>query len=82
VKRPHWAYRKETPIFLLSKPDMSSNDRWRIPIKNIILAAIAALGLATAVVPAAANAANFHNASTIGGNAQATRRQQTGSLSQ
>jgi hypothetical protein len=82
VKRLHWSYRKETPIFLLSKPDISSDDRWRIPMKHMILAAIAALGLATAVVPAAANAANFHNASTIGGDAQATRRQQTGSLSQ
>jgi hypothetical protein len=43
-------------------------------MKNMILAAIAALGLATAVVPDAANAA-----STVAGDAQATRMQQTGS---
>jgi hypothetical protein len=46
-------------------------------MKNMILAAVAVLGLATAVVPVAANAA-----STIAGDAQATRMQQTGSYSQ
>ncbi|MEA2776152.1 MAG: hypothetical protein QOF90_1558 [Acetobacteraceae bacterium] len=46
-------------------------------MKNLILAAVAALGLATAVVPAAGNAA-----STVAGDAQATRAQQTGSYSQ
>ena len=44
-------------------------------MKNMILAAVAALGLATAVVPVAANA------STVAGDAQATRVQQTGSYS-
>jgi hypothetical protein len=46
-------------------------------MQNLILAAIAALGLATAVVPVAANAN-----STIAGDAQATRQQQTGSYSE
>jgi hypothetical protein len=82
VKRPHWAYRTETPIFLLSKPDIPSDDRWRIPMKNMILAAIAALGLVTAVVPVAANAAIFHNGSTVAGDDAATRQQQTGSFSE
>ena len=50
-------------------------------MKNMILAAIAVLGLATAVVPTAANAASFHNGSTVAGDAVATRQQQTGALS-
>jgi hypothetical protein len=49
-------------------------------MKNMILAAVAALGLTAAVVPAAANAASFHNGSTVAGDAQATRMQQTGTL--
>jgi hypothetical protein len=49
-------------------------------MKNMILAAVAALGLATAVVPAAANAAVFHNGSTVAGDALATRTQQTGAI--
>ncbi|MEA2778169.1 MAG: hypothetical protein QOF90_3575 [Acetobacteraceae bacterium] len=48
-------------------------------MKTMILAAVAALGLATAIVPVAANAAVFHNGSTVAGDAQATRAQQTGS---
>jgi hypothetical protein len=44
-------------------------------MKNLILAAVAALGLATTVV-SAANAS-----STVAGDAQATRMQQTGSYS-
>ncbi len=47
------------------------------PMKNMIFAAVAALGLATVVVPVAANAA-----STVAGDAQATRVQQTGSYNQ
>ncbi len=43
-------------------------------MKNMILAAVAALGLATAVVPVAANAT-----STLAGDAEATRMHQTGS---
>ena len=44
-------------------------------MKNLILAAFAALSLTAAVVPAA----NAH--STIAGDAQATRMQQTGAYS-
>jgi hypothetical protein len=51
-------------------------------MKNMILAAIAALGLVTAVVPVAANAASFHNGSTVAGDDAATRQQQTGSFSE
>jgi len=47
-------------------------------MKNLMLAAFAALSLSTAIVPAA-NAALFHNSSTIAGDAAATRSQQTGS---
>ena len=48
----------------------------RISMKNVILAAFAALCLTAAIVPAAnAN-------STIAGDAQATRQQQTGSYGQ
>jgi hypothetical protein len=46
-------------------------------MKTTILAVVAALGLATTVIPIGANAA-----STIAGDAQATRMQQTGSYSQ
>jgi hypothetical protein len=55
-----------------SKPDILPDQRWRIPMKNLILAAFAALSLGAAVVPAYA-------ASTVAGDAQATRMQQTGS---
>jgi hypothetical protein len=44
-------------------------------MKNMILAAFAALSLSVAVVPAFAN-------STLAGDAQATRQQQTGSYSE
>jgi hypothetical protein len=45
-------------------------------MKNLILAAFAALSLTTAIVPAA------FAASTVAGDAQATRQQQTGSYSE
>ena len=48
-------------------------------MKNLILAAFAALSLTAAVAPAA-SAAMFHNGSTIAGDAVATRMQQTGQL--
>jgi hypothetical protein len=48
-------------------------------MKNLMLAAVAALSLSAAVVPAA-NAALFHNSSTVAGDAAATRMQQTGAL--
>src|SRR5271165_4441079 len=60
-----------------SKPDISPDQRWSIPMKNLILAAFAALSL-TAVVAPIANAAVFH--STVAGNAAATRMVQTGSF--
>lgn len=46
-------------------------------MQKIILAAIAALNLTAVIVPVA-NAAVFHNGSTISGDAAATRIQQTG----
>jgi hypothetical protein len=55
-----------------SKPDILPDETWRIPMKNLILAAVAALSLGAAVVPAYA-------ASTVAGDAKATRMQQTGS---
>jgi len=35
-----------------SKPDILPDETWRIPMKNLILAAVAALSLGAAVVPA------------------------------
>jgi hypothetical protein len=69
------------PSLYPSKPDISPDRRWRIPMKNLFLAAVAALSLSAAVVPAA-NAAIFHNNSTIAGDAAATRMQQTGSYNE
>jgi hypothetical protein len=56
-----------------SKPDIPPDHRWRIPMKNLILAAVAALSLTAAVIPAYAH-------STVAGDAQATRMQQSGQL--
>ncbi len=50
-------------------------------MKNLILAAFAAVTLGTAIVPAAF-AATFHNGSTVAGDSAATRQQQTGSFAQ
>jgi hypothetical protein len=63
-----------------SKPDIlpDPDQRRRVPMKNLILAAFAALSLSAAVAPLA-NAAVFHNGSTVAGDAAATRMQQTGS---
>jgi hypothetical protein len=49
-------------------------------MKNLIFAAFAALSLTTTIVPVA-NAAVFHNGSTVAGDAAATRAQQVGSYS-
>jgi hypothetical protein len=49
-------------------------------MKNLFLAAVAALSLSAAVVPVVANAAVFHNGSTVAGDAAATRMQQQGQL--
>jgi len=48
-------------------------------MKKMFLTAFTVLSLAAA--PVAANAAVFHNGSTVGGDAAATRMQQTGSYS-
>ena len=48
-------------------------------MKNLILAAFAALSLSAAVAPLA-NAAVFHNGSTVGGDAAATQMQREGQL--
>jgi hypothetical protein len=49
-------------------------------MKNLFLAAFAALSLMVAVAPVA-GAASFHNGSTVAGDAAATRLQQTGGYS-
>jgi hypothetical protein len=51
---------------------------WRISMKNLVLAAFAALSLSATVAPLA-SAATFHNGSTVVGDSFATRMQQTGS---
>jgi hypothetical protein len=50
-------------------------------MKTLFLAAFAALSLTAAIAPVA-NAASFHNGSTVAGDAAATRIQQTGQYSQ
>jgi hypothetical protein len=50
-------------------------------MKNLFLAAFAALSLAVAIAPAA-SAHVFHNGSTVAGDATITRMEQTGSFSQ
>ena len=64
-----------------SKPDIPPDQRWRIPMKNLILAAFAALSLSAAIAPLA-SAATFHNGSSVAGDSAATRFQQTGSYSE
>jgi hypothetical protein len=52
-------------------------------MKKMFLAAFTMLSLAaTAAAPVAANAAVFHNGSTVAGDAAATRMQQAGSYSE
>ncbi len=48
-------------------------------MKKVILAAFAALSLSAAVAPWA-NAATFHNGSTVAGDVAAARMQQTGQI--
>jgi hypothetical protein len=50
-------------------------------MKNLFLAAFAAVSLAAAIAPAA-SAATFHNGSSVAGDAAATRLQQTGGYNQ
>ena len=53
------------------------NGWMEIPMKTLILAAFAALSLSAAVAPLA-NAAVFHNGSSVASDSAATRFQQTG----
>jgi hypothetical protein len=76
---PDYRFRRIGPS-LQQKPDISPDDRWRIPMKYLIRVAFAAL-LAT-IAPVANAAVNFHSGSTIAGDAVATRDQQTGSYNQ
>jgi hypothetical protein len=50
-------------------------------MKKMIVAAFAALSLTAAIV-STASAATFHNGSSVPGDAQATRMEQTGSTAQ
>jgi len=64
------------PSIAASKqPDIPPDWRWRVLMKNLILAAFAALSLTAAVAPLA-NAATFHNGSTVAGDQAATAIQQ------
>jgi hypothetical protein len=47
-----------------SKPDIPPDQRWRIPMKNLILAAFAALSLSAAIAPLA-NAGTFNSTQTV-----------------
>jgi hypothetical protein len=77
----HYHPADEGPSLHPSKPDIPPDQRWRIPMKNLILAAFAALSLSAAVAPLA-SAATFHNGSTVAGDSAATRFEQTGSYGQ
>jgi hypothetical protein len=46
-----------------SKPDIPPDQKWRIPMKNLILAAFAALSLSAAIAPLANAAATYHQGS-------------------
>ena len=59
--------------------DILSNKKRSIPMKILIRAAFTALSVAT--IPPVANAAVFHNGSTVAGDAAATQMQQTSTLS-
>lgn len=51
-------------------------------MKNLFLAAFAALSLTAAIAPVASAATFHHNGSTVAGDTAATRMQQTGGYSQ
>jgi hypothetical protein len=63
------------------KPGIPPDRRWSFPMKTVILTAFAILSLTVAVAPVA-NAATFHNGSSVRSDLAATRMQQTGSYSQ
>jgi succinate dehydrogenase hydrophobic anchor subunit len=60
-------------MYWLLKPDISPDDGWRIPMKELIFAALAALSLVAAVLHAA------YAARTVARDA-VTRKRQTGPL--
>jgi hypothetical protein len=76
TKTMRWRQRRRISILCPSKPDIPTDKRWRIPMKNLFFAALAALSLGVAVVPAYAH--DFHNGSTVVGDRSATLMQQTG----
>jgi hypothetical protein len=57
---------------LVIQADITPDLRWRISMKNLMVAAFAALSLTAAVAPMA-NARDFHNGSTVAGDTIATR---------
>ena len=73
-----YSFPLHAPSLRLLKPDISPDRRWTIPMKNLLLVALATLSLSAAIVPAAM-ARDFHNGSTVAGDALATPMQQTGS---
>ena len=65
------------PISVSPKPDIPSGQMMEEKMKNLFFAALAALTLSVAVVPAYAH--DFHNGSSVTDDLSATNRQQTGS---
>lgn len=62
-----------------TEPDILSDQKWSIPMNILIRAAFFALSIAT--IAPVANAATFHNGSTVAGDAVATQVQQSGTMS-
>jgi hypothetical protein len=56
----HYHSTRTGPFTHPSKPDIPPDQRWRIPMKNLILAAFAALSLSAAIAPLANAAATSH----------------------
>ena len=80
VHRPHWPSLTTLVKFPLTRPSNSARPRMESVMKKMFLAGFTVLSLAaTVVAPVAANAAVFHNGSTVSGDVAATRMQQTGS---
>jgi hypothetical protein len=60
----HYHSTRIDPFMRPSKPDIPPDQRWRIPMKNLILAAFAALSLSAVIAPLA-NAATFNSTQTV-----------------
>jgi hypothetical protein len=71
----HYHRPRLNPIEAHRKPDMSPDYQWRDTMKKLMLAAVAALSVSVSVA-SLANAA-----SSVAGDEQATRMQQTGTYS-